>query len=138
MRVLLDANILLDVLLDRQPWVDDSSRIWQACDDARIVGYLPASTLTDIFYVARRTTDVVTAQIALGLCLAAFELCPVDRPTIEAAADLPGGDFEDNVQIACAVAAALDAIVTRNPNDFSASSIPVFTPTAFLAHLNTA
>ena len=57
MRVLLDTNILLDVLLDRAPFVTDSSAIWAACDGGRLVGVLPASTLTDIFYIARRVTD---------------------------------------------------------------------------------
>lgn len=49
MRVLLDTNIILDVLLDREPFVTDSAAIWAACDSARLVGVLPASTLTDIF-----------------------------------------------------------------------------------------
>jgi hypothetical protein len=49
MNVLIDTNILLDVLLKRSPWSTESSAIWQACDNGRIVGDLPASTLTDIF-----------------------------------------------------------------------------------------
>jgi hypothetical protein len=46
MRVLLDTHILLDVLLDRAPFVTDSSAIWAACDAGQIVGAIPASTLT--------------------------------------------------------------------------------------------
>jgi hypothetical protein len=38
-------------------------------------------------------------------------------------------------QIACAVQARLDAIVTRNPKDFAGSPIPVLTPTELLALL---
>ena len=135
MRVLLDTNILLDVLLNRAPWVTDSSAIWGACDDGRIVGYVPASAMTDIFYIARRAVDLPTARIAVGLCLSAFEICPIDRQTLEQAATLPGSDFEDNVQLVSASIAGLDAIVTRNPSDFMAAALPILTPAALLAQL---
>src|SRR5262245_53866590 len=108
MRVLLDTNSLLDVLLDRQPFVGDSSAVWDACDTGRIVGYIPASTLTDVYYIARRAADLATARIAVGLCLAAFEICP-------------------NVQIACALTAGLDAVVTRNVSDFAAAPVLALT-----------
>jgi predicted nucleic acid-binding protein len=135
MNVLIDANILLDVLLDRAPWANDSSAIWQACDDGRITGYIPASTLTDIFYIARRIIDTATARVAVGLCLATFAICPVDRPTLERAASLLGNDFEDNVVIACAIIAKLEVIVTRNSGDFAASPVPVLTPAALLTQI---
>jgi hypothetical protein len=48
---------------------------------------------------------------------------------------MAGSDLEDNVCLACAVNAHLDAIVTRNPKDFAASPIPVLTPTELLASL---
>ena len=53
-RILLDTNVVLDVLLKREPWVSDASVIWQANDEGRLVGYLMASALTDIFYIACR------------------------------------------------------------------------------------
>jgi len=135
MKVLLDTNILLDVLLDRDPFVVDSSAIWAACDAGNIDGFISASTLTDLFYIARRAADVPIARIAIGLCLATFEIAPVDRPTLEHAAALPGDDFEDNVQIASATIAGLDAIVTRNGADFAGAALPVLTPSELIARL---
>ena len=49
MRILFDTNIILDVLLNREPWVNQAQAIWQANDEGRISGYLVASTVTDIF-----------------------------------------------------------------------------------------
>lgn len=135
MRVLLDTNIVLDVLFDRAPFAVDASAIWAACDAGRLVGFLPASTLTDIFYIARRTTDLARARVAVGLCLAAFEIAPVDRQTLEDATVLPGADFEDNVQITCAIRAGVDAIVTRNGDDFAHAPILVLTPAELLTRL---
>lgn len=136
MRVLLDTNIILDVLLDRQPWSVDASAIWEACEQGLMIGVIPASAVTDIFYIARRASDVATARVAIGLCLATFEVSSVDRQMIEQAALFPGDDFEDNVQVACALAASLDAIATRNPNDFAGAPIPILTPAQLLAQLN--
>jgi len=135
MRVLLDTNIVLDVLLKRAPWVVEASAIWKANDDGRIVGYLMASALTDIFYIARRLAGKESARAAVQTYLDAFEFCPVDRHTLERAHVLSGTDFEDNLQMVCAEIAQLDAIVTRDPGDFKNSTITALTPANVLARL---
>lgn len=135
MKVLIDTNIVLDVLLDRAPWVHDSSRIWEACATGVLVGVLPASVLSDIFYIARRATTISTAQVAIGLCLATFVTCAVDRTILDDATTLTGRDFEDNIQIACAHLNQLDALVTRNPADFADAPVLVLTPPELLARL---
>jgi predicted nucleic acid-binding protein len=133
--VLIDTNIVLDVLLKRDPWLANSQSIWQRCDDGRIVGYLLASTLTDIFYIARKIIGREAAVQAVELCLITFAICPLDRAVLEQALLLTGVDFEDNVQVAAATHYGLNAIITRNPNDFAHAAIPVFTPATLLAQL---
>jgi predicted nucleic acid-binding protein len=64
MRVLLDTNVLLDVLLKRDPWVTESSAVWQAHDEGQIVGHVMACAIADIFYIARRLTAVEIARTA--------------------------------------------------------------------------
>ena len=54
LRVLVDTNVVLDQLLQREPWYADAQPFWQARDTGRLVAYLPASTITDIFYIGRR------------------------------------------------------------------------------------
>lgn len=136
MRILLDTNVVLDVLLKRQPWVVEASAIWQANDDGRLVGHLMASALTDIFYVAHRLAGLETARTAVQTCLEAFEFCPVDRRALELAHLHPGMDFEDNLQMVCAEIAQLDAIVTRDPDDFKTSTVAALTPAQALAQLS--
>jgi predicted nucleic acid-binding protein len=135
MNVLLDTNTVLDVLLERSPWHHDADQIWQAGDAGQITGYLTATSFTNIYYIARRVVHIARAQAAIGLCLATFAVAPVDRETLLRAAELPGNDFEDNVQIACAVIAGLDAIVTRDPKGFAGSPVLVLTPAELLARL---
>ncbi len=101
--IALDTNIVLDVLLARAPFLDDSQAIWQACDDGQFSGHLLASAFTDVYYIVRRATRREDALRAVELCLAAFTICPVDRATLQAALLLPGSDFEDNLQIAATI-----------------------------------
>jgi predicted nucleic acid-binding protein len=54
--VLIDTNIALDFLLQREPFFTDAERLFQAINSGLIVGYVTATTLTDIFYIARKQT----------------------------------------------------------------------------------
>ena len=135
MRILIDTNVMLDVLLNREPWVAQSSAVWQANDEGHIVGHITACAIADIFYIARRLTTLETARAAVRICLEAFEVCPVDKQTLAQAETLPGSDFEDNLQIACANLAGLDAIVTRDESGFQTAAVPVLTPEELLKQL---
>ena len=135
MHILFDINVVLDVLLKRKPWVTEAIAVWQANDEGRIVGYILASAMTDIFYLARRLAGLEIARTTVRTCLEAFEICTVDRQTLEQAEALPGNDFEDNLQIACASIAGMDAIVTHDKDGFKAATIPVWTPTELLTQL---
>jgi len=132
MEVLLDTNVILDVLLNREPWVKSASIIWRAIDEKLVTGYIAACTLADIAYIARRLKDQTTAHVALDLCLQTFEICPVDRLTLDEAMQLPGKDFEDNIQIVCAIFAGVSAIVTRDNAGFQATTIPALSPDEFV------
>jgi predicted nucleic acid-binding protein len=135
-RLLFDTNVVLDVLLQREPWVTDAAAIWRASDEGRITGCLVASTLTDIFYIARKLKGLETARDAVRVCLEAFEICAVDRQALEQAAAFPGNDFEDNLQLACAALAGLEGIITRDKEGFRAALIPIFAPAEFLTTLS--
>ena len=133
-RVLLDTNVLLDWLLERTPWVTEEEPIWQARDTGRVMIYLPASVLTDIYYIARRQVGSDNALAAVDRTLA-LEVIPVNKATVLRARKLPGIDFEDNIIMACAEAERLDMIITRNLGDFQRSPITAMTPADFVKRL---
>jgi predicted nucleic acid-binding protein len=130
LRALADTNVVLDQLLQREPWYSEAQSLWHARDSGGIVLYVPASTLTDIFYIGRRLVGLERAREAVGHCLDQLGIIPVDRAVLQAALLVPGPDFEDNVQIACAQVASLDLIVTRNAGDFRHATVPVVAPAA--------
>ena len=126
MRVLIDTNITLDFLLQRSPFFQDAELLFQAIESGQVVGYVTATTLTDIFYIGRRhTRSVEKARQAVAETLNIMEICSVNRAVSESAFGFSLIDFEDAVQIACAVAQGLDAILTRDTQDFLSSSIVV-------------
>lgn len=135
LRVLVDTNVVLDQLLQREPWYTTAQPFWQARDAGRLVAYLPASVLTDIFYIGRRHIGAAQARQAVARCLREFGLVPVSRTVLEVALAQAGPDFEDDVQIACAQFAGLDLIITRDAAGFRHSALPVVAPADYLAYL---
>ncbi len=136
MRILLDTNIVLDVLLHREPFVHDSIRLWQASDNGLFEASICAFSLPTIHYICRRQAGLAAAQRAVDLCVEAFEVCALYRECIVAARQFPGGDFEDNLQIACAITDFMQGIVTRNPHDYAHSPIRVYTTAELLEMLH--
>ena len=68
-RVLLDTNVVLDALLNRQPWNTRARAIWQAHLDNQIAAHITATSATDVFYVARRHAGREQAWLAIRACL---------------------------------------------------------------------
>jgi predicted nucleic acid-binding protein len=125
-RVLIDTNIVLDFLLQRELFFQDAELLFQAIDAGQVIGYVTATTLTDIFYISRKhTRSIEQARQAVSETLTAMVICPVDRAALESAFNSGLVDFEDAVQIFGAVAQGLDAILTRDNKGFLSSPIPV-------------
>ena len=137
MRVLLDTDVLLDSLLQRPPWHVESDEILRRAAGSEVHLAVVSLSLANLFYVGRRIVGAERARAEVRRVIMTFDVLSVDRQTILDADALPGADFEDNIQIAATKSANLDAIVTRNTQDFSASTIPVWTPSELLGHLTT-
>jgi predicted nucleic acid-binding protein len=135
MKVLLDMNVVLDVLLVRQPWFTEASQVWDAHLNGQIRAGIAAFTVPTVFYVVRRQTDLNHAHDAVRICLNTLEIVPVQRTTLEQARTLAGSDYEDNLQLASAMEAQMDCLVTRDPSGYPGASITVLTPAQLLAQL---
>jgi predicted nucleic acid-binding protein len=128
-RVLFDTNILLDALLAREPFVANAAFLLATIESGQIIGFVTATTITDVHYlVGRQTKSAEIAMTAVTRLLALMEICAVDRGVLEQAIALDFQDFEDAVQVACALLLGLDAIVTRDIAGFNKSPILVLSP----------
>jgi predicted nucleic acid-binding protein len=135
MRVLFDNDVVLDLVLDREPFVEAAVALFELHEQGRIDGYISGITLINIFYVTRKNKGSARARQAVGELLVMLNVCPLDQSVLEDAHKLAFTDYEDATQHACAVASGLDAIVTRNLDDYKNATLPVFSPTDFLNHL---
>lgn len=110
--------------------------LFEAIASSQLEGFITASNATDIFYICRRQTqNLEEARQILTITLAILSVGSVDRTILEAALKSGAADFEDAVQIACAEAQQLDAIVTRNPGDFRSTNIPVLSVNQVMTQL---
>ncbi len=138
MRVLIDTNIVLDFLLQREPFFQDAELLFRLIDAGQVIGCVTATTLTDIFYISRKhTRSVEQARQAVSETLTAMVICPINRAVLESAFNSGLVDFEDAVQIFGAVAQGLDAILTRDNKGFLSSPVSVLSVQELLQQLET-
>lgn len=136
MKVLIDTNVVLDLLLERDPFVESAIALFEQIERGNLIGYIAATTITNIFYIIRKTEGREVAFAAINRLLTGLQFCTVDRQTVEVALKLNLKDFEDSIQLACATIAQLDGIVTRDRKDFASSSLSIYSPTELLDQLN--
>lgn len=132
MKVLYDTNILLDVFLERKPFVDASSRITGYAEQGVLEGWICATTVTTIHYLLTKSLTSKKAKYYLKELLKIFHVTSVTKTVLENALDSDFGDFEDSVLHQSALHSGLDVILTRNQKNFKKSNIPVYTPEELL------
>lgn len=135
MRLLIDANILLDVLQKREPHFHDSSLIWKLCETNFAEGYISSLTAANLIYVMRKELDPEKIEKIMQQLILIFRLTDLCACDITIAAKMKWDDFEDAVQSAIADRICADCIITRNIRDFSKSKTIAFTPTEYLARI---
>ena len=135
MRCLIDANVLLDVLANREPFVEDSSKIWKLCETDRINGYISTLTFADLVYVLRKKLDPQKIENVLNSLKLIFTFTEMNEKDLSDAAALKWNDYKDAIQSVIASRIKADCIITRNIKDFKDSSATAFTPSEILARI---
>ena len=136
MRLMIDTNIFLDVLLQRDPFFESSKSVLKLCEDKKAQGFLSASSATDIFYIVRKglqSTDA--AYKALGSILDIVKILTVTNEDVLNAFMQKAPDFEDCLLATCAKSNKCTAIVTRNKKDFLNFGITLLSPEELLDNL---
>lgn len=132
LNILIDTNVVLDFILHRQPFYSAAENIIETANLKIISAYVSASSVTDVYYLARR--ELRDRNLALQLLknfLKIVKVAAVSEKEIESALNLSWRDFEDAVQYSVAKSNEMDYIITRNIEDFSGSEVAVVTPEDF-------
>jgi len=133
-KILIDTNVVLDLLLEREPFVENAIALFEKIERGNFVGYIAtATTITNTFYIIRKTEGREVALSAINQLLIGLQFCSVNRQTVETALILGLKEFEDSIQLACATLNQLNAIITRDRKDFIGSPLPIYSPTELLS-----
>ena len=135
MKVLVDTNVALDVLLDRRPHSADSAHIFRLVEEGRLQGFLCATTVTTIDYLLLQSLSRADARKHLTQLIRLFDIAAVNRAVIEGAMRSRIADFEDAVLEQAAALAGADVIITRNAKDFAHGLVSVLDPRQCLVQI---
>ena len=136
LRVMVDINVILDVLENRNGWVMDAAKTCAICGGGmRAIGFVPPHAVTTIYYIVRKRGGKALADKAIDWLLTLFKVADCGTDEFKAARASGIDDYEDAVVVASAQKTGCDCIVTRNTVHFKDSSVPVMTPADFAAKI---
>ena len=129
-KILLDTNVILDSLASRKPYAKQADDIFNLIAKNRIEGYLNTSSVTDIYYILRKTLGDVASRNEIRKILSILQVIEVTKTDCQIALDSLIADFEDALVVVCADKVGLDYIVTR---DVEFLKLPItISPESFL------
>ena len=124
MKALLDTNILLDYLFEREPFVEDAARIFELIDMRIIEGFISVQSLKDVFYLCKKSYGKNDPFFAIEKLSYFCKILDVNAD--DSMNDF--SDYEDGLLAFSAKRNGVDVIITRNENDFYESNIPIINP----------
>ena len=129
MKLLIDTNVVLDVLLRREPFFRTAAEVLNLTQLDEVREYVSASAITDIYYIAnKQMKDRDAVRDLLKRLLMVVSVAAVSEWEIQNALNLAWGDFEDSVQYSVALLNEMDGIVTRNPSDYQEANMRIWLP----------
>jgi predicted nucleic acid-binding protein len=136
MKVLLDTNVILDVVQNRQPFVDDAAQIMELGRTGRIECAFTANAVSDIFYLISKNLSKRESKTVIANLINIFDVVSIAQDDCVAALALPNEDFEDALVEVCAKKIGADFVVSRDDAFVAAATeAVVIKPDEFLAKL---
>ena len=137
-RLLIDTNIVLDIVLERDPWVEDATALLDAVAKGRADGYVGSHAVTTVHYVVERERSRAVAATAVSDLLQLLSVVPLGTADFQRALGLGLRDYEDAVQVAACLQIGADYLVTRNAKDYKGAPVTARSAGEVLALLGSA
>lgn len=131
MKILVDTDVLLDVALDRKPFVDESGAVLQWCQQTPGGALIAWHTVSNIYYILRVARSDAKGREFVSDLLGLAGVASGGTESVRHALTMRVTDFEDAMQVAAAMSGNADLIVTRNVVDYRHALIPAITPQEF-------
>ncbi len=136
MTAVIDTCVIIDALQNREPFSSDAQQLFLAVSNRQFCGVLTAKSITDIFYIFRRSqhNDALTKECIHKLFML-FDIADTFAVDCQIALGAETKDFEDAVMIETARRIGAECIITRNLKDYTTANIPVYSPADFISRL---
>ena len=134
-RLFIDTNVLIDVLLEREPFYASSMQVWTLCEEGKFRGHISVISFNNIYFIVRKQKSREDAQRTLTVLRDIFTPVPLDAQVINQSIAADFKDFEDAIQFHSALRADAQAIITRNPAHFPISGPRILSPKELIASL---
>jgi predicted nucleic acid-binding protein len=135
-KILIDTNVVLDIALNRKPFVEHAALLWRLAEQQEITACLSNTSITDIFYIINKHAGQEKARAFVADLLDTFTLADIDEEGFREALNSGMNDFEDAVQYVICARNGCDALVTRNKTDFG-NRPNVLDPTELIERIKT-
>lgn len=135
MKVFLDSDVILDFLLDRQPYSDDIGQIIERSINSDLQLCVSPITITYLNYIIGRLQNKKQAHLKTKKILQLVNVENVCESTIKKAIKSRFKDFEDAVQNYCAIESNHTIILTRNIKDYKESELGILSPSEYTSQM---
>lgn len=135
MKVVFDTDVILDVMLNREPFAKAAIQLMNAVEKRICSGAVCATTVTNLFYIGRQAKGAEATREDIRRLLILMDVATVNKRVLQSALADEIQDFEDAVVHQSALDDRSHGIVTRNKGHFAKARLPVFTPEELLAML---
>ena len=135
LRILVDLNVILDVLMAREPHWAASAEVWARVEKGDIEGCVAAHSVATLYYLYARQYSAREAKEAVSRLLRVFPVAAIDQAAVERALQIECDDLEDALQIAAAEREGVNYLVTRNMRHLRHASVPTIDPAELAALL---
>lgn len=124
---------MIDLIAVRDPFFRFAKPIFELCDQKKLEGYVAAHSLTNAYYILRKyRSDAERRAMLLKVCEIVSVVGIGRSKIVNSLKRSEFSDFEDCLQMECAVECGADYIITRNIKDFAQSSVPPITAEDFI------
>ena len=133
MKLLIDTNVFLDAMMNRDPWAKAAQDLLIASAEEKVTGCISATSLTDIYYILRKhLKNKEKAKEALLQLLPSIDVLDINGTDCEKALGLSLPDFEDALLACCGERNNVNYIVTRDTKHFENSPVEAIQPEEIL------
>jgi predicted nucleic acid-binding protein len=131
-KVFVDTDVILDMLLTREPHVEFAARLFSLAEEEKIDVFVSPLIFANLYYILRKVKSGRVAKEILRDLALLVSVVPIDEKTIELALSSAFSDLEDAIQYYAAIQHKIPCLITRNKKDFAHAEMLVCTASEFL------